>query len=90
MLKTSQRQGFVKPEFIEPREAAMIDLQQVQAELSHARRARMAVEAAGNEIEALVLDMHSQDWQSRDWQRVALVDALIDDSYDPHLFRRRH
>ncbi len=63
----------------------MIDLQQVQAELSCARRARLAVEAAEHEIEALVLDM-----QSEDWQRVALVDALLDDSYDPHLFRRKH
>ena len=63
----------------------MVDLQQVQAELSCARRARLAVEAAEHEIEALVLDM-----QSADWQRVALVDALLDDSYDPHLFRRKH
>ncbi len=68
----------------------MIDLQQVQAELSCARQARKAAEAVGNEIETLVHDMHSDEWQSRDWQRVALVDALIDESYDPHLFRRKH
>lgn len=68
----------------------MIDLQQVQAELSCARRARMAAEAAGSEIEALVLDMQSDRFQSHGWQRVALVDALIDETYDPHLFRRRH
>ena len=63
----------------------MIDLQQVQAELSCARQARKAAEAAGNEIEALVLDL-----QSHAWQRVALADALIDESYDPHLFKRAH
>jgi hypothetical protein len=61
----------------------MIDLQQVQAELSGARRARVAVEASEHEIEALVLDM-----QNHAWHRVALVDALTDESYDPHLFRR--
>jgi hypothetical protein len=63
----------------------MIDLQQVEAELSCARRARLAVEAAGDEIESLLHDM-----QSRDWQHLALVDALIDDTYDPHLFKRKH
>jgi hypothetical protein len=63
----------------------VIDLQQVQAELSCARQARMAAEAAGNEIEALVHDL-----QSHAWQRVALVDALIDESYDPHLFKLKH
>jgi hypothetical protein len=68
----------------------MIDLQQVQAELTCARRARLAVETAGNEIEALVLDMHNLHMQNHAWQRVALVDALIDESYDPHLFRRKH
>jgi len=68
----------------------MIDRQQVQAELSCARQARMAAETAEHEIEALVHDMHSPAWQSRDWQRVALVDALIDDGYDPHLFQRKH
>jgi len=68
----------------------MVDLQQVQAELSCARRARLAVEAAEHEIEALVHDMQSQGWRKEDWQRVALVDALMDESYDPHLFRRRH
>jgi hypothetical protein len=57
----------------------MIDLAQVQTELSCARAARIAVETAGNEIEALVLDM-----QNHAWHRV----ALIDESYDPHLFRR--
>ena len=46
----------------------MVDLQQVQAELSSARRTRIAVETAGNEIEALVLDM-----QNHAWHRVALV-----------------
>ena len=57
----------------------MIDLQQVQAELACARRARIAVEAAECEIDALVLDM-----QNHAWHRV----ALIDEAYDPHLFRR--
>ena len=57
----------------------MIDLSQVQAELSCAREARLAAEAAGSEIEALVLDM-----QSNAWHRL----ALIDEAYDPHLFRR--
>jgi hypothetical protein len=60
----------------------MIDLRRVQAELSCARAARAAVEASETEIEALVFDM-----QNHAWQRLALVDALIDDSYDPHLFR---
>jgi hypothetical protein len=50
----------------------------VQAELNGARRARLAVEACGNEIEALVLDM-----QRHAWQRL----AFIDESYDPHLFK---
>ena len=57
----------------------MIDLQQVQAELSCARRTRIAVETAGSEIEALVLDM-----QNHAWHRV----ALVDETYDPHLFKR--
>ena len=57
----------------------MIDLQQVEAELSCARRARIAAEAAGCEIEALVLDM-----QRHAWHRV----ALSDEAYDPHLFKR--
>ena len=57
----------------------MIDLRDVQAELTCARRARIAVEAAGSEIEALVLDM-----QNHAWQRV----ALVDDAYDPHLFKQ--
>jgi hypothetical protein len=57
----------------------MIDLRDVQAELSCARQARIAVEAAGSEIEALVLDM-----QNHAWQRV----ALVDDTYDPHLFKQ--
>jgi len=56
----------------------MVDLQQVQAELSSARRMRIAVETAGNEIEALVVDM-----QNHAWHRV----ALVDDEYDPHLFK---
>jgi hypothetical protein len=56
----------------------MVDLQQVQAELNLARRTRLAVETAGNEIEALVLDM-----QNHAWHRV----ALVDDEYDPHLFK---
>ena len=57
----------------------MVDLQQVQVELSCARRMRLALENAGNEIEALVLDM-----QNHAWQRV----ALVDDTYDPHLFKQ--
>ena len=57
----------------------MIDLAHVQAELNGARRARRAVEVCGNEIEALVHDM-----QQHAWQRL----ALIDESYDPHLFKR--
>jgi hypothetical protein len=60
----------------------MIDLRAVEDELSHARQARAAAEAAGCEIEALVLDM-----QNHAWHRVALVD-LVDPSYDPHLFQR--
>ena len=63
----------------------MIDLQQVQMELNGARRARHAVETAEHEIEALVLDM-----QAHAWQRVALVDALADETYDTHLFKPRH
>jgi len=61
----------------------MIDLQQVKAELVHARAARVAVEAAESEIEGLVHDM-----QSPAWPRVQLVDALLDETYDPHLFKR--
>jgi hypothetical protein len=61
----------------------MIDLQQAKAELTHARAARVAVEAAESEIEGLVHDM-----QSPAWSRVALVDALLDATYDPHLFKR--
>jgi hypothetical protein len=57
----------------------MIDLQQVQAELSCAREARLAAEAAGSEIEALLLDM-----QQHAWHRL----ALVGETYDPHLFRR--
>ena len=57
----------------------MIDLAQVQTELSCARRARIAVETVGDEIEALVLDM-----QNHAWHRI----ALADETYDPHLFRR--
>jgi hypothetical protein len=60
-------------------EPSMIDLSHVQAELNGARRARLAVEASGHEIEALVLDM-----QQHAWQRL----AFIDESYDPHLFKR--
>jgi hypothetical protein len=63
----------------------MVDLQQVQMELDGARRARQAVQTAEHEIEALVLDM-----QNPEWQRLALVDALSDDTYDPHLFKRAH
>jgi hypothetical protein len=59
----------------------MINLQQVQAELSCARATRIAVETAGSEIEALVLDM-----QNHAWQRI----ALADEAYDPHLFHRKH
>jgi hypothetical protein len=57
----------------------MIDLAQVQAELSCARAARIAAEAAGCEIEALVLEM-----QRHAWERL----AFIDEGYDPHLFKR--
>ena len=60
----------------------MIDLREVQAELSHAQQVRRAAEAAGSEIEALVLDM-----QNHAWNRVALAE-LVDEGYDPHLFRR--
>ena len=56
----------------------MIDLQQVQTELHCARRARIAVEAAGNEIEALVLDM-----QQHAWHRL----MLVDEAYDHHLVK---
>jgi hypothetical protein len=59
--------------------SAMIDLRAVQAELSCARQARIAAQAAGCEIEALVLDM-----QRHAWHRV----ALVDEAYDPHLFQR--
>ena len=45
----------------------MIDLAQVQTELSCARAARIAVETVGDEIEALVLDM-----QNHAWHRIAL------------------
>jgi hypothetical protein len=62
-------------------EAAVIDLQQVQAELHCARRARIAVEAAGSEIEALVLDM-----QQHAWHRL----MLVDESYDHHLVKVPH
>ena len=58
----------------------MIDFQEVQAEMSCARAARIAVETAGSEIEALVLDM-----QNHAWQRI----ALADETYDPHLFHRK-
>ena len=57
----------------------MIDLQQIQAELHCARRARIAVEASGTEIEALVLDMRNHAWHRL---------ALVDETYDPHLFKR--
>lgn len=60
----------------------MIDLREVQAELSHARQVRLKTEEAGCEIEALVLDM-----QNHAWNKVALSD-LVDAAYDPHLFRR--
>lgn len=54
----------------------MVDLQQVQTELHCARQARIAVEAAGTEIEALVLDM-----QQHAWHRL----MLVDEAYDHHL-----
>jgi hypothetical protein len=60
----------------------MIDLRDVQAELSQARQVRLAAETAGCEMEALVLDMRNHAWH-----RVALAD-LVDESYDPHLFKR--
>jgi|EndMetStandDraft_5_1072996.scaffolds.fasta_scaffold1792974_2 hypothetical protein len=56
----------------------MVDIQQVQAELNCARQSRLAAEAAGSEIEALVFDMQHQAWH-----RV----ALADNDYDPHLFK---
>ena len=56
----------------------MIDLQQVQTELHSARQARIAVEAAGTEIEALVLDM-----QQHAWHRL----MLVDETYDHHLVK---
>ena len=62
----------------------MINLREVEAELDHARTVRAAVEASEHEIEGLVLDM-----QGNDWKRVSLVDALLDDTYDPHLFKQR-
>lgn len=57
----------------------MIDLQQVQTELHCARQARIAVEAAGSEIEALVHDM-----QQHAWHRL----MLVDESYDYHLVKQ--
>jgi hypothetical protein len=63
----------------------MIDIHAVQAELKHARASRVALEAAESEIETLV-----QDMQSPAWPRVSLVDALLDETYDPHLFKRSH
>jgi len=63
----------------------MIDIHAVQAELTHARASRVALEAAESEIETLVHDM-----QSPAWPRVSLVDALLDETYDPHLFKRSH
>ena len=60
----------------------MIDLRELQDELTHARRVRLAAEEAGCAIEALVLDM-----QNHAWHRVALAD-LTDAAYDPHLFQR--
>jgi hypothetical protein len=54
----------------------VVDLQQVQTELHCARQARIAVEAAGSEIEALVLDM-----QQHAWHRL----MLVDEGYDHHL-----
>ena len=39
------------------KEAVMINLTEVQAELSCVRQARAAVEASENEIEGLVVDM---------------------------------
>jgi hypothetical protein len=65
------------------KEAAMINLREVQAELSCARQARAAIEASETEIEGLVVDM-----QSPIWPRISLVDSLLDETYDPHLFRR--
>ena len=59
----------------------MIDLRDVQAELSCARQARIAVEAAGSEIEALVLDM-----QQHAWHRL----MLVDEAYDHHLVKVPH
>lgn len=58
----------------------MINLADVEAELSSARRSRLAVEAAEHEIEALVLDMQNHTWQPL---------AFVDETYDPHLFKTR-
>jgi hypothetical protein len=58
----------------------MIDLQQVETELKCARKARMAAEAAGCELEELVREM-----QSHAWSRL----AFIDETYDPHLVAQR-
>jgi hypothetical protein len=55
----------------------MIDSQTVQSELSHARAARLAAEAAGEEMEALVHEMQQHHW--------ALL-AFVDEDYDPRLF----
>src|ERR1043165_1968254 len=65
------------------RRRTMIDPTEIKAELSCARAARAALEAAESEIEGLVGDMRSTAWP-----RIALVDALLDDTYDPHLFAR--
>ena len=59
----------------------MIDLREVQAELHCARQARLAAEAAGCEIEALIAEMQRQAWHRL---------AFADDAYDPHLFVRPH
>ncbi len=57
----------------------MIDRREVQTEWSHARQARLAAEAAGCEIEALVQEMQRQAWGHL---------AYVDEAYDPHLFKR--
>jgi hypothetical protein len=58
---------------------AMIDIQTVQSELSHARASRLAAVEAGDEMEALVHEMQQHHW--------ALL-AFVDENYDPRLFAK--
>jgi hypothetical protein len=54
----------------------MIDLETAQSELNEARATRFAAEAAGEEMETLVLEMQQHHW--------ALL-AFVDEDYDPRL-----